>query len=1520
MGIVTVTLLTGFTFSMAVTGVQAAAEGEGTTTQETKANDVSSSSEQPAVSSSDEKDQLKNDQSSASNSSDTSISKASSTTSSSQSSSSEQSSGTSDASSIGSSSSSSAGASSQSNANKPATDVNGHSLKFDSSSNQKTADSSSETKTVNDKTATQTADVKKDADGNYWLPVVEAQADETTGVNTYTQLTDYSYTQNANSSTYTITGYTGELQKYLAGGTTPEAVSATDITLPTTYNGGAITAIADNAFAGIGISGEIVIPDTVTSIGKNAFADNQITGTVTIPNSVTSIGDDAFANNQITSVVLGNGTWFTGHGTFENNQISSLDLGTGVNTIGIDTFKNNLLTTLTLPAKIGQIDAGAFQDNKSLVTVNIDPVSQLTGIDSSAFESDSLTSLILPSSVVNIGNSAFANNQIKTLTLGTSVQTIGTSAFANNQISGSVDIPDKVTGIGDDAFANNQIKALTLGTSVQTIGTSAFTSNQISGSVDIPDKVTGIGDDAFANNQIKALTLGTAVKTIGTNAFTSNQISGSVDIPNTVTDIGDDAFANNQIETLTLGTGVQTIGINTFLNNKISGTVTIPDSVTELGAYAFMNNEISGVSLSDKITQINIYAFANNKLKDQLVIPDAVTNIGDSAFANNGITGLTLDNNLQTIGDDAFANNYISGKFTVLGSVYAIGENAFLNNQISELVLDKVNAGVNQTIATNAFAQNEISQVSNNSKNDSDDYLSDQKAKITVNLYATATQIENIRTAIEGAVHVTLPEVLTFTDKAGKQWQYDSQADTLTIPSGETMPTQVTFKFSSVGSASYGTNDLVINLDQEQTGPAVAATTTTIDYETPDGKIQGSAQLVGTPGTPFDRYKVQEYVPAGWQLADSVSELPLIIAQDTNRTVVIPLVIASSGPAVAATTTTVNYETPDGTVQGSAQLVGTPGTPFDRYKVQEYVPAGWQLADSVSELPLIIAQDTNQTVIIPLVAKTTASSGPAVAATTTTIDYETPDGKIQGSVQLVGTPGTPFDRYKVQEYVPAGWQLAVLVSELPLIIAQDTNQTVIIPLVTASSGPAVAATTTTIDYETPDSKIQGSAQLVGTPGTPFDRYQVQEYVPAGWQLAIPVSELPLIIAQDTNQTVIIPLVAKTTASSGPAVAATTTTVNYETPDGKIKGSAQLVGTPGTPFDRYQVQEYVPDGWQLAVSVSELPLIIAQGTNQTVVVPLAAQTGTETGPAVEATTTTVKYETPDGVTRGYITLIGEPGYSFGQDEIMAHKPADWQLAVPVDELPKLVSQTGNQTIVIPLAAQTKTEIGPVVEATTTTVDYETPDGTVQGSAQLIGTPGTPFDRYQVLAYVPAGWQLAIPISELPLIIAQATNQTVVIPLVAQDDTGTPPAQPAQPENGNGGGSTTTTGQSNGQVPTDPEQPNSSTDNGGAVTPHTRPSISTSDSQAGQVSAGEQSSLTAATGLHEDSNSGRAVEIERTVQTARLTTSKHQTGSSKAQLPQLPQTDETTPTQPTLIGGLLLSILGWFGLAHRKHEKD
>ncbi|HBF76129.1 MAG TPA: hypothetical protein DDW71_12840, partial [Lactobacillus sp.] len=113
----------------------------------------------------------------------------------------------------------------------------------------------------------------------------------------------------------------------------------------------------------------------------------------------------------------------------------------------------------------------------------------------------------------------------------------------------------------------------------------------------------------------------------------------------------------------------------------------------------------------------------------------------------------------------------------------------------------------------------------------------------------------------------------------------------------------------------------------------------------------------------------------------------------------------------------------------------------------------------------------------------------------------------------------------------------------------------------------------------------------------------------------------------------------------------------------------------------------------------------------------------------------------------------------------------------------------------------------------------------------------------------------------------------------------------------------------------EQPSSSTDNGGAVTSHKQPSTSTSDSQAGQVSSGKGSSVTATTSFHEDSNSGRVVE--RTMATLNSTPSKHQTDSSKTQLP---QTDETTPIQPTLIGGLLLSILGWFGLARRKHEKD
>lgn len=648
-----------------------------------------------------------------------------------------------------------------------ATDVNNHVLDFDSSAQSPKADQSTSTKAADtkDPSATNTT-ILQDNNGNFWVPETSAQADQTATGNTYTQLTDYSFTKNADGSTYTITGYTGDLQKYLAGGTTPENGYATDITLPDTYNGDAVTAIADYAFDNesdhdqlqiVKALTKVTLGKNITTIGKAAFAGNDISGEVIIPNTVSSLGDNAYADNRITSVVLGSGMWFTGNGTFNNNQISSLDLGTGVSIIGTSAFANNQLTTLTIPDQVGLIYANAFQNNHALATLNIGQSSQLTDIRASAFESDALTTLTLPQELTNIGDRAFTDNQLVSVSFNGKLQAIGTDAFANNQISGSVTIPNSVVNIGDNAFSNNTISSLTLGTGVKTIGTSAFANNNISGTLTIPEGVNNVGDEAFRNNQI---------------------------------------------DSLGLGTNVKTIGINAFANNQISGLITIPGSVT------------------------------------------------------------------------------------------AIGDHAFSNNHIDELVLSKVVTGVPQTIATDAFADNEISKVLNESGYNSADYLSGQHALVSVTAQATSTQIQNIRSVIEKSIGITLPDELTFIDTKGRQWDYDATTDVLTVPNGEITGDQVTFQFSSVGAGSYGTDDLVITLKEEKSAsaPAISATTTTIEYQTPDGVTHGVAKLIGNPGAPFDRYQVLEYVPAGWQLAIPISELPQIIAQAQNRTVIIPLI------------------------------------------------------------------------------------------------------------------------------------------------------------------------------------------------------------------------------------------------------------------------------------------------------------------------------------------------------------------------------------------------------------------------------------------------------------------------------------------------------------------------------------------------------------------------------------------------------------------------------------------------------
>ena len=174
-----------------------------------------------------------------------------------------------------------------------------------------------------------------------------------------------------------------------------------------------VTGIGNNAFNGCsGLTGELIIPNTVTAIGTSAFQNcSGFTGSLTIGNSVATIGNNAFKNC----------TGFTG----------SLVIPDSVTSIGNYAFQtcSGFSGNLIIGNSVTSIGAYAFMN-----------CSGFTG------------NLIIGNSVTTIGPLAFAcqygGNYSGSLVIPNSVTTIGNGAFMNcSGLTGNLDIPSSITSM-----------------------------------------------------------------------------------------------------------------------------------------------------------------------------------------------------------------------------------------------------------------------------------------------------------------------------------------------------------------------------------------------------------------------------------------------------------------------------------------------------------------------------------------------------------------------------------------------------------------------------------------------------------------------------------------------------------------------------------------------------------------------------------------------------------------------------------------------------------------------------------------------------------------------------------------------------------------------------------------------------------------------------------------------------------------------------------------------------------------
>ena len=218
----------------------------------------------------------------------------------------------------------------------------------------------------------------------------------------------------------------------------------------------------------LGITGDIILPDSVKKIGMYAFAFNNISK-VKLPNSLENIGSQAFKYNAIKHIDWGN---------YDKVNITVQDGNSKPNL----SYPDSAYTGIAIPEEL-------FFENQ-LETVNI-PETVVT-IGQSAFSNNKLKdNLVIPNSVKHIYSAAFCNNDYdKTLTFNKdssgkyNIETIGYTTFQECGILGTdstglFTIPDSVKHIDDDSFSRNKIKNIDFNGTAPTLLESSFAENPL---------------------------------------------------------------------------------------------------------------------------------------------------------------------------------------------------------------------------------------------------------------------------------------------------------------------------------------------------------------------------------------------------------------------------------------------------------------------------------------------------------------------------------------------------------------------------------------------------------------------------------------------------------------------------------------------------------------------------------------------------------------------------------------------------------------------------------------------------------------------------------------------------------------------------------------------------------------------------------------------------------------------------------------------------------------------------------
>ena len=396
------------------------------------------------------------------------------------------------------------------------------------------------------------------------------------------------------------------------------------------------------SFANMEFIKSITLPDTLEEIERRAFDNCKGIKELVVPESVTVINKEAFAGmcnlTKLTVPFIGEsrnvktdtekallGYWFSTYDdhdcmyncyshlkeirqyyddeyyfyrSYKPRYFTELTITDGI--LRSNVLKGYGLTVLNIGANVVGIEE-YFAHDLALKEVHFDENIKISNIPDNTFTKNSLTSIVIPSSVRRLGN-AFSNNLLEEIVLNEGLEIIDGS-FINARVT-SIDFPDSLIEIGMASFkACPYLESVVFPKNLKKIGEQAFQLNRKLKEVVFSNSITDIGGSSFSHCPVQKVVIPEGMQAIVEFTF---------------------RYCEN-LEIVVIGGNITEIGSQTFADCPSLETVVIPDSVTYISEDAFANASENMVIYCNEGSYAQEYAIQNN-IKYTTLVLDAIPN------------------------------------------------------------------------------------------------------------------------------------------------------------------------------------------------------------------------------------------------------------------------------------------------------------------------------------------------------------------------------------------------------------------------------------------------------------------------------------------------------------------------------------------------------------------------------------------------------------------------------------------------------------------------------------------------------------------------------------------------------------------------------------------------------------------------------------------------------------------------------------------------------------------------------